>query len=97
MLTFQMTVVIAGIIGMVAALVANKMRPGMVLFSVCVVFLCAKIIMPEELLDGFSNEGMVTVALLFLVSEGIRQSGALRPLVRLLMPKTKTAEGMCSL
>lgn len=43
MLTFQMTVVIAGIIGMVAALVANKMRPGMVLFSVCVVFLCAKI------------------------------------------------------
>ena len=90
MLTFQMTVVIAGIIGMVAALVANKMRPGMVLFSVCVVFLCAKIITPEELLEGFSNEGMVTVALLFLVSEGIRQSGALRPLVRLLMPKTKT-------
>ena len=39
MLTFPMIVVLAGIVGMVAALIANKMRPGMVLFSVCVVFL----------------------------------------------------------
>lgn len=90
MLTFPMIVVLAGIVGMVAALIANKMRPGMVLFSVCVVFLCARIITPQELLEGFSNEGMVTVALLFLVSEGIRQSGALRPLVKILMPKKKT-------
>ena len=62
---------------MVIALILDKMRPGMILFSVVVLFLCAGILTPKEMLEGFSNKGMITVALLFLVSEGIRQSGAL--------------------
>lgn len=46
-------------------------------FSVVVLFLCAGILTPKEMLGEFSNKGMITVAMLFLVSEGIRQSGAL--------------------
>lgn len=41
------------------------MRPGMVLFSVVVLFLCAGILTPKEMLEGFSNKGMITVAMLF--------------------------------
>ena len=44
---------------MVAALVADKMRPGMILFSVVVLFLCAGILTPKEMLEGFSNKGMI--------------------------------------
>ena len=44
----------------------------MVLFSVVVLFLCAGILTPKEMLEGFSNKGMMTVAMLFMVSEGIR-------------------------
>ena len=74
---------------MVIALIADKMRPGMVLFSVVVLFLCARILTPEEMLEGFSNKGMITVALLFLVSEGVRQSGALGQIVKRLLPRKK--------
>ena len=40
MLTFKMIIVFFGLIGMVTALVLDKMRPGMILFSVTVLFLC---------------------------------------------------------
>ena len=89
-MTFEMIFVLLALLGMVAALIADKMRPGMVLFSVVVLFLCAGILTPAEMLEGFSNKGMITVALLFLVSEGIRQSGTLSQMIKKLLPQEKT-------
>lgn len=66
-MTFEIIFVLLALLGMVVAL-ACKMRPGMVLFSVVVLFLCAGILTPKEMLEGFSNKGMITVAMLFLVS-----------------------------
>ena len=62
----------------------------MVLLTVVVLFLCAGILTPKEMLEGFSNKGMITVGMLFLVSEGIRQSGALGQLIKKLLPEGKT-------
>ena len=62
----------------------------MILFSVTVLFLCFGILTPKEILEGFSNKGMITVALLFLISEGVRQSGALGQLIKKLLPQEKT-------
>ncbi len=71
---------------LIIALIKDRMRPGLVLFSGAVVFMCAGIITPKQLLEGFSNKGMITVALLFLVSEGIRRTGVLENVLRRLMP-----------
>ena len=89
-MTFEIIFVLLSLLGMVVALVLDKMRPGMVLFSVVVLFLCAGILSPKEMLEGFSNKGMITVAMLFLVSEGIRQSGALGQVIKKLLPMGKT-------
>ena len=89
-MTFEIIFVLLALLGMVIALILDKMRPGMVLFSVVVLFLCAGILTPKEMLEGFSNKGMITVAMLFLVSEGIRQSGALGQLIKKLLPQGKT-------
>lgn len=70
----------------VMALIRDRMRPGLILLSGAVAFLCAGILSPEEMLDGFSNKGMITVALLFLVSEGVRRSGLLERLLGRLLP-----------
>lgn len=90
-MTFDIVFVLLALAGMVVALVLDKMRPGMVLFSVVVLFLCAGILTPKEMLEGFSNKGMITVALLFLVSEGVRQSGALGVLIKKLLPQGRTS------
>lgn len=89
-MTFEIIFVLLSLAGMVVALALDKMRPGMVLFSVVVLFMCAGILSPGELLEGFSNKGMITVALLFLVSEGVRQSGALSEVIRKVLPVRRT-------
>lgn len=89
-MSFEIVFVLLTLIGMLAALIWDKMRPGMVLLTVVVLFLCAGILTPKEMLEGFSNKGMITVGLLFLVSEGIRQSGALGHIIKKLLPNEKT-------
>lgn len=72
---------------MLAALVADKLRPGLILFSAVVMLLCGHILTPKEALEGFSNKGMITVALLYLVSEGVRKSGILERIIYSLLPQ----------
>lgn len=40
-MTFEIAFVLLSLLGMVIALILDKMRPGMILFSVVVLFLCA--------------------------------------------------------
>lgn len=89
-MSFEVVFVFLALIGMITALVMDKMRPGMILLTVVVLFLCAGILTPKEMLEGFSNKGMITVGMLFLVSEGIRQSGALGQLIKKLLPQHHT-------
>lgn len=89
-MNFEIIFVLLALVGMIAALIWDKMRPGMVLLTVVVLFLCVGILTPKEMLEGFSNKGMITVGMLFLVSEGIRQSGALGQLIKKLLPEGKT-------
>ena len=49
------------LLGMIVALVLDKMRPGIILLSATVMFLCTGILSPTEMLEGFSNKGMITV------------------------------------
>ncbi|MDH6533936.1 TRAP transporter large permease subunit [Parabacteroides sp. 52] len=89
-MSFEIIFVLLGLALMVFALIRDLMRPGMILFSVVVLFLCAGVLTPKEMLEGFSNKGMITVALLFLVSEGIRQSGTLSQIFTKFLPKGNT-------
>ena len=79
-------IVFAGLCLMLGALIADWLRPGFVLFSGVVFFMCTGILSPQEALAGFANEGMITVGLLFLISEGVRRSDALGHLVKWLLP-----------
>ena len=89
-MTLEVIIVLVALVAMLTALIMDKMRPGMILFSVVVIFLCTGILSPKEMLEGFSNKGMITVAMLFLVSEGIRQSGALTQVIKKLLPQSQT-------
>lgn len=76
---------------LILALMKDRMRPGMILLTGAVIFLCAGILTPKEMLEGFSNKGMITVAMLFLVSEGVRRSGLLEKLLARLLPRGKSS------
>lgn len=86
-MSFQSIFVVIVLLCVVLALIKDHMRPGLVLLSGAMVFLCAGILSPREMLEGFANKGMITVAMLFLVSEGVRRSGLLEKLLYRLLPQ----------
>ncbi len=88
-MTFEGYFVLGVILIMIVALVNDWMRPGMLLFSTLVVLMATGVINTNESLAGFSNKGMLTVAVLFLVSEGVRQTGALNILARAFLPRRR--------
>lgn len=88
-MTFEGYFVLAVILIMIVALIYDWMRPGLLLFSALVVLMTTGVIDAQESLAGFSNKGMLTVAVLFLVSEGVRQTGALNIVAKAFLPKRR--------
>ncbi|MBR2980821.1 MAG: SLC13 family permease [Odoribacter sp.] len=91
-MNFSIIYVAAVLMFMLWALITDKLRPGLILFTAVVLFLGAGIVTPKEALEGFSNKGMITVALLYLVSEGVRLSGVLERITYRMLPKSKPGE-----
>lgn len=88
-MTISAYIAIGVILLMIVALIKEIMRPGLILFSALVIFMLTDILTADEALSGFSNKGMITVALLFLVSEGVKESGVLNRMVRVILPKKR--------
>ncbi|NCB08436.1 MAG: SLC13/DASS family transporter, partial [Bacteroidia bacterium] len=74
-MTAESIIVTITLLYIIAAFMLELMRPGLILFSAAVIFLATGIISSEEMIAGFSNNGLLTIAVLFLVNEGIKQSG----------------------
>jgi di/tricarboxylate transporter len=89
LLTLEGYIVLAVVILTIVALAMEVMRPGLVFFSSAVILMATGIISDQELLAGFSNKGMITVGVLFLVSEGVRQSGILERLAQTYLPRKR--------
>ncbi len=86
-MTFSILFTLGVLILMLVALITDKLRPGIILFSAVVLLLCGRVITADEAVKGFSNKGMITVALLYLVSEGVRNSGILQRIIYRLLPR----------
>ncbi|MEX1369501.1 MAG: SLC13 family permease [Nannocystaceae bacterium] len=82
--------VLAAIIG---ALLLTLVAPDMVLLGGLAVLLVAGIVSPADALAGFSNEGVATIAALFVVAEGLKQTGGLSFVSSRVLGKPRTLVG----
>lgn len=88
-MTFEAWIVLAVFLFLVVAFLTEAMRPGLILLSAAVIFMATGIITDQELIAGFSNDGLITIAVLFLVNEGIKQSGLMARLARDYLPRKR--------
>src|SRR5680860_1748525 len=88
-MTFDGYIVLGVILIIIIALAREVMRPGLIFFSGAVVLMATGILTDKETLAGFSNKGMITIGVLFLVSEGVRQSGVLNRLAQTYLPRKR--------
>lgn len=74
--------VLAGVVGL---LIFSSLGADAVLLGGLVVVLLTGVIDARTAASGFANEGMLTVAALFIVAAGVRQTGAMTQLARVLL------------
>ncbi|WP_417385856.1 SLC13 family permease [Gimesia sp.] len=86
------TVAMVGIL--FASLVKNLAPPDLLFLAATTILAVAGIITPEEAFAGFSNTGMLTVAVLFVVVAGLRETGVLDFIGQHLLGKTRSERGV---
>jgi di/tricarboxylate transporter len=86
-MTFTMGLVLVVIALMLAALVVEVAAPAMIVLIALIIFMVTGVVNVSEALSGFSNSGLMTIALLFIISDAIQKSGYFSYFMRYLMGK----------
>ena len=71
-------------------LFSGRRTPDMVMMGAVIVLLFTGILSPKEALDGMSNEGMITVAALFVVAAAVERTGALQTIINRLLGRPRS-------
>ncbi len=75
------------------ALFLNLGQPDALFLGATAFLALIGIISPEEAFSGFANSGMLTVAMMFVVAAGLRETGILDYIGQRLLGKTHTEQG----
>lgn len=82
------------VVGIFAALVWNLAPPDLMFLAATAVLALFGIIRAEDAFAGFSNSGMLTVAILFVVAAGLRETGLLDLVGHHVLGKARTPESV---
>lgn len=89
-MTIEGWAVVGVIISCLTALITTQYSVDMILIAGLAILFIFGIITPEAALAGFSNEGMLTVAALYVVAGGLKETGAIQYLINRIMGETSS-------
>lgn len=89
-MTFEGWTVVGVIILCLTLLITTHYSVDMILLAGMAFLLISGIITPAEALSGFSNEGMLTVAALYVVAGALKETGAIQYITQKVMGDTRT-------
>ena len=88
-MSFESWIVIIALAYLIVAFLIKAMRPGLILFSAATIFMTTGVITDQELIAGFSNNGVIIIVVLFWVNEGIKQSGLITRMAQAYLPRKR--------
>lgn len=74
---FEVTLTLAIVVAVLVLLSTTALATDVVLLAAMVLFAAVGILSPEQALAGFANPGVMTVAALYIVVAGMRETGAM--------------------
>jgi di/tricarboxylate transporter len=83
-MSLQAWIVVAIVVGSLVLLARGRQSPELVMIGGLVALLLTGILTPAQALAGFANEGMITVAAMYVVAAGLRETGGIELVVRYL-------------
>jgi len=90
MYDFQFYYTAVVLILMTIVLVTEIVNTEIAIFSALILLLLAKIITIREAFAGFSNPGVISIALLFIVAGGLKSAGLMNALSQLMLGKNNS-------
>ncbi|MEM7622569.1 MAG: SLC13 family permease, partial [Planctomycetota bacterium] len=81
------------IVAMIATLLTGRFGPDIVFMGILTALVVGGVIDVPQAVSGFANPGLITVALLYVVAAGMKQTGAMNMLTARLLGRPKTALG----
>jgi len=84
-MTVDAWIAVAAVLGVFAMIAWTSIPLYLTMLASVAALLILHVITPQEALSGFSNEGMVTVAVLFIVAAGLTETGAVSASIQRLL------------
>jgi len=79
--------------GVLSTLAFSRIAADLVLMAAMALLLITGVLGPAQALAGFANPGVVTIATLYVVAAGLKETGAIQWVARLLLGHPKTERG----
>jgi di/tricarboxylate transporter len=92
-LTFDGWITLGAVVLMSIALLRNIAGPDVILLGTLALLTTLGVVNPAEAVRGFGNEGLITVATLYIVVAGLAQTGAMSLIINPLLGRPKTVAG----
>lgn len=90
---WQAVLTLLTLAGVMSALIFTQIAADLVLMSALVLLLLTGVLGPVDALAGFANPGVITIATLYVVAAGLKETGAVQWIARLLLGHPKDLRG----
>lgn len=81
------------IVLMVGTMVFGRFGPDIVMMGVLLMLLLAGVLEPGEAVAGFANQGVITVAMLYIVAAAMKETGAMARITAIMLGRPETERG----
>ena len=84
---------IALVLGVLGFLALSTIAADLILMAALIILMVTGILQPSDAFAGFGNTGLMTIAALYIVAAGLRETGAIQYITRHLLGQPKTVRG----
>ena len=84
---WQAALTLSTLVGVVGLLAFTQLAADLVLMGAVILLMVSGVLSPQSALAGFANPGVVTIAALYIVAAGLKDTGAVNWLARALLGK----------
>lgn len=90
---WQAILTLCTLTGVLGTLALTRISADLVLLAALAVLLISGVLAPAEALVGFGNPGVITIAILYVVAGGLKETGAVQWLARHLLGQPRSIQG----